>query len=203
MSELPYPDELFLRFFDPWYEERDRQRRGFSATRPDVMQDESLVGLTQDEASCVNAEGQKVILERIEKMVEATRFDWPTYLAVADEIDLSWIDAFDCYYKREQIAEVIERSDPTNFGNDYLVLCCEFGAALSHVFRVAQPRLAWQLDWPYWDSSLLDPKTGTAISVFHWAIKKMSEYGVDDGYVAKTRACLQFLEEERKLGDRD
>jgi hypothetical protein len=57
----------------------------------------------------------------------------------------------------------------------------------------------WRLDWPYWDSCLFDPKTGTVIAVFHWAIKKLSEYGVDDGYAAKTKACLQFLEDELKL----
>ena len=46
---------------------------------------------------------------------------------------------------------------------------------------------------------MFDPKTGTVIAVFHWAIKKLSEYGVDDGYAAKTKACLQFLEDELKL----
>jgi hypothetical protein len=132
-------------------------------------------------------------------MVDAVRQDWPTYLGVSNDIDLSWIGAFDRYYDRTQIQAMINRSKPDDFGNNYLVICCEFGAALSYVMRHLQPRLVWRLDWPYWDSTLLDPQTGTAISVFHWAVKKMSEYGVDDGYVAKVKACLQFLSEERKL----
>jgi hypothetical protein len=193
---LPDCDDLFLRFFDPWYDDDSRQQRGFKATYPDVLQDGSLIGLTQAEASCVTEEGQHEILRQIDDMVEAARHDWPSYLSVTDDIALTWIDAFDKHYERKRIREVIEHSDPSNFSNDYVVLCCEFGAALSYVLLAAQPRLVWRLDWPYWDSLLVDPKTGNAISVFHWAIKKMSEYGVEDGFAAKTTACLQLLEEE-------
>lgn len=130
-------------------------------------------------------------------MVAAARADWPRYLAVSGDIDWSWIDAFDRYYDSDRIHGVIERSDPSNFSNPYIVLCCEFGAALSHVFRAALPRLVWRLLWPYWDSALLDPKRGMIVPVFHWAVKKMSEYGVDDGFVSKTKGCLQILNVER------
>ena len=199
MPALPHCDDLFLRFFDPWYDDAGRQRRGFKATFPDVLQHDSFVGLTQAEASCVTEDGQKDVLQKIDGMIDAALHDWPTYLPLTDDISLDWIDAFDRYYDRKRIHEVIDRSDPSDFSNDYVVLSCEFGAALSHVLRTAQPRLVWRLDWPYWDSSLLDPKTGTTLPVFHWAIKKMSEYGVEDGFAAKTKACLQFLDEEREL----
>lgn len=199
MRALPHSDDLFLRFFDPWYDNAGRRRRGFKATLPDVLQHESFIGLSQAQASCINEEAQHQVLQQIDRMVSAARHDWPTYLSVADDLDLEWIDTFDSYYNRDRIHEVIERSDPAEFSNDYVVLCCEFGAVLSQVLRGAQPRLIWRLDWPYWDSSLLDPKTGTAMPVFHWAIKKMSEYGVDDGFVAKTKGSLQFLNEERRL----
>jgi hypothetical protein len=199
MRALPHCDDLFLRFFDCWYDDAGRRRRGFKATFPDVLQHGSLVGLTQAEASCVAEEAQQQILDKISGMVSAARGDWARYLEVKGEIDLGWIDAFDRHYDRERVREVIERSDPSDFGNDYVVLCCEFGAALSHVLRTGQRRLVWRLDWPYWDSSLFDPKTGTAIPIFHWAVKKMSEYGVDDGFAAKTKACLQLLNEERQL----
>lgn len=196
MRPSPECDELFLRFFDPWHDDSSRQRRHFKATFPDIYQNDSLLGLTQVEASCVAEESQHHVLERIDAMVDAAQHDWPTYLPVSGEIDLSWIGAFDRHYDRERIHDVIERSDPSKFSNDYLVLCCEFGAALSHVLRTAEPRLAWRLDWPYWDSSLLDPKSGTAIPIFHWAIKKMSEYGVEDGFVAKIKTCLRILREQ-------
>jgi len=198
MHALPSCDDLFLRFFDPWQDDSGRQRRGFKATFPDVLQHDSLIGLSQGKAS-VTEVAQEDIVQMIDGMFEAARHDWPAYLPVTGEVNLDWIDAFDRHYDRDRIHDVIGRSDPTNFGNDYVVLCCEFGAVLSHVLRVAQPRLVWRLDWPYWDSSLLDPKTGTAMPLFHWAIKKMSEYGVDDGFVAKTKASLRFLNEERHL----
>ena len=59
--------------------------------------------------------------------------------------------------------------------------------------------LDWIIEWPYWESSLFDNKTGHVLAVFHWAIKKMSDYGIDDGFAAKTKACLQLLEEDRRL----
>jgi hypothetical protein len=199
MPPLPNCDDLFLRFFDPWYDDTTRMRRGFNATLPDVLQHSSFIGLSQTEASCVTEEGQQKALKRIEGMVAAARDDWPSYLPVTGDVELDWITAFDCHYDRNRIRQVIENSDPSDFSNDYVLLCCEFGAALGHVLRAAQPRLVWRLDWPYWDSSLLDPKTGSAMPVFHWAIKKMSEYGVDDGFAAKVRASLQFLDEEMRL----
>jgi hypothetical protein len=199
IQALPGCDELFLRFFDPWYDDAGRQRRGFKATLPDVLQHQSFVGLSQEDSSLISQEAQGVALQQIERMLDASRCDWPGFLQLSGDISLDWIGAFDVYYDRDRIREVIERSDPKDFGNEYVVLCCEFGAALSHVLRIGQPRLIWRLDWPYWDSSLLDPETGTALAAFHWAIKKMSEYGVDDGFVAKTKAALQFLGEERSL----
>jgi hypothetical protein len=201
MSELPHCDELFLKFFDRWYDDAGRKRRPFRATYPDVMQNPALIGFSQEQLNRYTPAIQERVLAQISAMLEAARGDMPTYLQVGDEIDLDWIDKFDRYANRSRVLDLIENADPENFGNAYVVNACEFGAVLSHVLRAAQPRLVWQLEWPYWDSCLFDPKTGTGITVFHWAIKKLSEYGVDDGYAAKTKACLHFLQDERKLRD--
>jgi hypothetical protein len=199
MITLPKGDDLFLKYFDPWYTDAGRKRRPFKGTFPDIMQNPALIGCSQMDVSRVNVEMQEKVLDQITKMVEAARGDMPDYLKLDGDIDLRWIDAFDRYADRARIKDLIQHSDPKKFTNYYLVTCCEFGAALSHVLRASQPRLVWRLDFPYWDSSLFDPRTGTVITVFHWAIKKMSEYGVEDGYAAKVKACLQLLEEERKL----
>ncbi len=42
---------------------------------------------------------------------------------------------------------------------------------------------------PYCESSLVDPDTGRLIPVFNLAIKKMSDYGVDDGFGDKVKSC--------------
>lgn len=191
--KLPHCDDLFVRFFAPWYEQDALARRIFHATFPDMLQDDSFVGLSQTEASRVVEEFQPQVLSQIDGMLEAARGDWPTYLRVSGTIDSGWVDAFDRHYTRTKIRQTIERSDPADFGNDYLVICCEFGAVLGHVLQSLQPRLVWRLDFPYWDSCLLDPDTGYSIAAFHWAVKKMSEYGVDDGFAAKVQACLQEL----------
>ncbi len=198
VSELPNCDKLFLRFLDPWYDEDDRRYRGTSATRPDITHAKNLVGNTPDSFGRLNEEGRRNVRARIDGMLEAVRGDWPNELKVDGDIDLKWIGAFDAHYDRRRIQEVIDASDPTVYSNEYLVLVCEFGASLGYVLRKALPRLTWWYEWPYWESSLFDTETGSVIPVFHWAVKKMSEYGVDDGYVAKVRACTEFVEKRRR-----
>ncbi len=195
MAALPHCDNLFLHYFDRWYNDADRLRKEFPATRPDMLNSSALIGLSQDKASPLESQDQQQVWHRIETMLEAAREDWPQYLQVSGEISLQWITVFDKYYRTNRIQAVIKRSDPSDYSNDYLVICCEFGAVLGHVLRTLQPRLIWSLDWPYWESALLDPKTGNLIPVFHWAIKKMSGYGWDDGFAEKVTACLQLLNE--------
>ena len=77
-----------------------------------------------------------------------------------------------------------------------MVICCEFGAILAHVMISLQPRLEWYYEWPYSESAIFDPDNGYVVPPFHWAFKKMSEYGIDDGFALKIEACLKTLEEE-------
>lgn len=196
MNTLPNCDKLFLRYFDRWYSDDDRQRRGFQATKPDMFTVKELIGAEASDISPLTEKGQKDVLKRIVSMVDAARGDWPEYLPVKGDIDLEWISQFDAYYDRQRIGDLIAHSDPEDFGSDYVVLCCEFGAVIGHVMQAQQPRLLWYYDWPYWESMLLDLKTGTLIPVFHWAIKKMSSYGVEDGYKAKIKMSLDLLEKQ-------
>jgi len=198
MQPLPHCDELFSKFFLPWYGDMDLTRRWFAATYPDTLRHKQFLGPTQSKASPLTKEGQEDALERIVIITDSAKGDWPSYLPVSGEMDLNWIDAFDRYYDRNQIQKVIDSSDPKDFNNGYLVTCCEFGAVLGYVLCKSMSRLFWRFDWPFCDSCLIDPKSGTALPVFHWAVKKMSEYGVDDGFAAKVKACLQLLDRDFK-----
>ena len=120
----------------------------------------------------------------------------PRYLQVASEINLDWIEAFDQHYDVQKIQEFIDSSDAEDFSNDYVVACGEFGAVLGHVLQTLQPRLIWHYEWPYFESALADPISGNMIPVFHWAVKKMSGYGWDDGFAAKVQVCLQILDQQ-------
>lgn len=196
MDKLPHCDDLFMRFIDRWYDDDDRRQKGFPATRPDVYRIEHLFGIDESKLatrSRLAKESRDDVFHRIETIYQAARKDWATYLKVSGEFDSDWIDAFDNYYDEDQIAAVIQRSDPESYGNDYLVLCCEFGAALGHSLKQIEPRLLWRAEWPYWESDLVDPVSGNVIPVFHWAFKKMNNYGWDDGFVAKIHLCLSVL----------
>ena len=191
-STIPDSDEIFSVFFDRWYDDDDRQRKGFTHTRPDMMAAYRL-GFTGSEISPFSDEAEKELLGRIERMLQSAKTDWPTYLEVSGEIDISWIEAFDRYYDTEKIAELINRSNPSDFSNDLLVTVCQFGAVLGQVMRQLETRLQWVAEWPYSESGLYDPKTGNIIPPFHWAIKKFSDYGVDDGYAAKITCMIHII----------
>jgi hypothetical protein len=58
MSAIPHCDDLFLRYFDRWYDEVDRKRKGCKATKPDLIQCDSLIGVSQTQASGLSEDGQ-------------------------------------------------------------------------------------------------------------------------------------------------
>lgn len=193
---LPHCDPLFEKFLARWYSPSDQKRKHFEATRPDIMYVDSLVGIPASEIAVIDPDGERESAARIARMLDACRTDWPTYLSLSGEIDEHWIAAFDDYYDPDRIADVISKSAPDDFSNDYLVLVCEFGAAIGHVLQMKQPRLIWLYDWPYWESSLVDTRSGAIVPTFHWAVKKFSEYGVDDGFAEKIEMCLRVIEEK-------
>lgn len=190
---LPTADDLFLRYFARWYEAGELARRGYEAARPDVEQ-RYPVGVRASHATALHPEGQAEVAARVAEMLEAAAGDWADILGVAGPPSPEWIDAFDGYYDRERVAEVIAASDPDNFGNELVVLCCELGAVLGAVLRRGAPSLEWVYDWPYWESGLLDGAHGYRLNVFHWAIRKFSAEGVDDGYRSKVEQCLRLVE---------
>lgn len=191
---LPHCEPLFEKFLEPWYSDTDRRRRLFKGTRPDILTCPEYAGVPVSELSVLREDGVQEARARIERMLDACRSDWPGYLPVRGTLDDGWIEAFDRHYDRDRISGIIERSDPKDYSNDYLVLVCEFGAALGHVLCMRQSRLAWLYDWPYWESSLVDGRSGAVIPPFHWAVKKFSDYGVDDGFAEKIAMCLHVLE---------
>jgi hypothetical protein len=189
---LPECDELFLKFFTPWYPEKDRARS--KGTKGDMITIGDLVGHTASEVSRLTEEWQVRAMGAIDQMHAALLRDWPRYLPVSGKVDIGWVKAFDEYYDEVRIAELIERSDPGEDGNDYMIVAIEFGVVLGHVLRQYQPRMEWCPDMPYWESAIFDSKTGTLIPVVHWAVKKLSGYGWDDGFVAKIGACSESLD---------
>ena len=79
---------------------------------------------------------------------------------------------------------------PKDFSNPYVVTVCEFGVLIGHLFNRIDS-FDWLYSYPYFHSIIVHKDTGFGITVFDWAIKKFSEYGVDDGYVAKFHAALE------------
>lgn len=117
------------------------------------------------------------------EMTEAALGDYQ-HIISSNELTLDVLEAVDKYYDREKISNLIKRSDPTDFSNDYLIAVCEFGSMLGKLFE-EKAGFGWLYPSPYFNSMIVHEETGFGITVFDWAVKKFSEYGWDDGFVRK------------------
>ena len=192
---IPHCDELFFRFFDRWYTLDAKSSKPYKATRPDMEKLGSLIRAKISDVQPLTIEGQQKTQKQLTAMFKAAREDWQGYLSLSGEPSLEWIEAFDRYYDCVKIAGVIERSDPGDLGNDYVVICCELGAFLGELFLRERKDLQWLYEVPYWEPAIMDCSAGWRINVFHWAIKKMSDYAVDDGLAGKLQAAMRTLTE--------
>ena len=192
-KKLPHCDTLFEKFFSPWYDEEEKPKM----TRPDMFQIAAYEGqpLNLDEIQYLSDDYVKELTEHINvTMVDAALNDFQ-HIIKSDKLDMNVLDAVDKYYDRTKIAELIKESDPTDFSNSYMVTVCEFGVMLGHLFRQIDG-FEWLYSHPYFHSMIVHKDTGFGITVFDWAIKKFSEYGVDDGFVEKFNAALAGVKGE-------
>ncbi|MBN8790114.1 MAG: hypothetical protein J0I84_23775 [Terrimonas sp.] len=186
-KKLPHCNELFEKFFSPWYDGEDKPKM----TRPDMYQIAAYEGepLNLDEIQYMPEDYIENVKKHINiDMVDAALEDFQ-HIIKSDKLDLTVLAAVDKYYDRKKIAELIKESDPKDFSNSYVVTVCEFGAMLGYLFKQIDG-FDWLYSHPYFHSIIVHKNTGFGITVFDWAIKKFSEYGVDDGFVEKFNAAL-------------
>lgn len=186
---------LFSRYFERWYPEQWVQLRGRPQLLPDIINRSELARRSPHELSPLPKEVDSEVRQQIVGMLRAAEQEWPGIISVRKPVDEHWVNAFDKAWPAEALPALISNSKPEVLSNPYVVLCCEFGAVMGHVLQTKKPRLIWLPNFLYWDSELFDPQSGISIPVFHWAIKKMSNYGVNDGFVAKINMCVQLLEQ--------
>lgn len=194
-SVLPDCNDLFRRFFKPWFSESDFQRRGYeTTTRPDVTTLDELQGRPASELCGLNQADQNDVIEQVTKtMANAAISDFGSLLNLSAPFGVNWIEAIDSYYDVARIEELIARSDPADFGNDYVVTCIEIAALIGSLIKARVPEVEWLPAWPYWETSLWHPATGQIIPPTDWGIKKLSSYGWDDGLVPKIEMAIELL----------
>jgi hypothetical protein len=186
-TKLPDCNSLFEKFISPWYEEDDE----LEIVRPDMYQIAAYEGkpLQLDYIQYLDDDYLQYQKKHInDTMLQAVMEDYQTIIEF-EKLDLSVLDAVDKYYDRKRISALIKESDPTDFSNPYLVAVCEFGSMLGHLFKQKEG-FDWLYSHPYFRSIIVHSETGFGITVFDWAVKKFSEYGVDDGFVEKFHAVL-------------
>jgi hypothetical protein len=189
---LPPADEVFLRFLDRWYSDADRARKPFRATRPDAEVC-AAPGTPAAGVAALAGDRARRIVETVKAMAEAARTEWPTPSGPAT-LDLEWVDAFDRRWTRARVGELLDREDPAVFTNRVVTACGQLGAALGEVLIALAPRCEWLAGWPCWESAVYDARSGVRINVFHWAIRKLGEEGVDGSLATKLKGTAVLVE---------
>ena len=208
---LPGVDELFATYFGMAYEPQDIQQRGFPGVRPDVVQ-AYKPGAPLDQIIPLGAGFRAPVQDRIQKILQATHEDWASYLKPIEDPakdwfqkagliegygakapvpfpGQAWVRAFDAHFNEEAIFKLIDRSNPKEPSNDFIICVVELSVVLGEVLKARIPKSGWYLSWPYFDSSIYDPRFGTLCHVFDWALKKFSKEHWDDGLANKLEFC--------------
>ena len=193
-KKLPHCDTLFVKYLAPWYPEDERP----NMTRPDMYVIAGFEGQSLDfnELQYLPDDFLEQTKKQIETMAAAALDDYQSIIK-SDKLDFTVLDAVDKYYDRKKIADIIKESDPTDFSNPYLVTVCEFGAMLGQLYNELES-FDWLYSYPYYHSIIVHRDTGFGLTVFDWGVKKFSEDGVDDGFVAKFHAAIDGINEHKQ-----
>jgi len=195
---LPDCNELYIRYFAILYSRDQWASHPFKTVRRDIER-VATSGIPVATLRTLSDEAQQVVSARVADFLQTAKHDWPELLGIAPNSSLEqMVSAFDKHYDRTAIQEVINRSQPTDIDNEYVRLCSQFGAVLGAALQERRSTMKWLYAKPYVASALVDEPSGLRVNVFDWAEKKMSEYGVDDGYAAKLNACENVL---RRVSD--
>jgi hypothetical protein len=192
-KKIPHCDDLFVKYLSPWYPIDDMPKM----TRPDMYMISGFEGTPLDLDNLQYLPDELLIetKNQINTITNAALQDYQNIIK-SDKLDFFVLDAVDKFYDRQKIAEILKSSDPKDFSNLYLISVCEFGATLGQLFNELEG-FGWLYSYPYFHSIIVHTDTGFGITVFDWAVKKFSEYGVDDGFVAKFHAAIDRINEDK------
>jgi hypothetical protein len=191
-KKLPDCDTLFQKFMSPCYPENERP----TMTRPDmfIIERPSEESFSFETFQYLPDDILRDTIDLLRKLANAALEDYQ-HIIPSNNLNLNVVDAVDKHFDRVRISALIKQSDPKDHMNEYLGSVCEFGAMLGYLFN-QEKGFEWLCSDPYFDSVIIHPGSGYVITVFDWAVKKFSEYGVDDGFVAKYHMAVATIKKE-------
>jgi len=103
--------------------------------------------------------------------------------------------SIDEFYNEDKINNLIngDQSNLEESVSDVFIRTVEIGSILGYRLFEMNTDLMWCPAYPYWESPIYDFRTGLGLNVYHWAVKKFTEYGIDDGLDEKCIASIEYL----------
>ncbi|MCG8700143.1 MAG: hypothetical protein MI922_18955 [Bacteroidales bacterium] len=193
-KSIPHCDKLFKKYFRPWYLEDNPPLK----TRPDFYTISAYENepLNMEEVQYLDQKTMEFVLDIFHKMRSAYKQDFQIH-AEFGVINIDVIEKFDDFYTKAIIRDLINKSAPKKFDNPYLVTVCELGLALGDLF-VNTTKFRWLYSFPYFHSIVVNPQTGIGITVFDWALKRLSSYGMNDRLKGKYDITIEIIDDKIK-----
>lgn len=94
-NSLPHCDDLFVKYFDRWYDDGDRKRKIYRATCPDVTSGIAAVGTPAAQLTPLLGKTLQTVVGQVETMVNSAKADWVSDFGAKDPISLGGHGAFD------------------------------------------------------------------------------------------------------------
>lgn len=191
-NKLPHCDKLFKKYLSPWYPLGDKPYM----IRPDMYVIAAFEGerLDINDIQYLDEDALTQTMQNFDDYRKYYMQDFQHFVKF-DKLDLEVIDAVDNYFGETEVKELIKRSDPKDLNNKYLAYVTEFGLALGDLF-VETGKFEWLYSYPDFHSIVVNPETGNGITVFDWAVKKFSSYGISDGFKAKFLKAIEIVNED-------
>ena len=187
--ELPDAETLYHHFLAGWIAPEDPRDR---ILRSDLEQIELQPGQHIRTLTPLNEEGQRLMMDQLERTRQAALAGFTTMLSVEHPPSPEWLDRLEAHVTPERLQQWLRMSNPEKPDNPWFVLCCETGAVLAELLKRGWPRLQWLADTPYFESDLFDLNAKVRIPVFHWAVRALS--GDESQPLSdKLEATLEFL----------
>lgn len=184
------PQTLFTRYLRSAYPQN--WERGVLA---DVITMYPRNGISAAELSELDEMDQEAVINQLDTMRKVGLQELTDHTGLNFTCTANAIEQIDQWYDEIHVNDLIDHSTCDATGvTDVFIRSVEIGALLGQWFIEQGQAFAWLPTIPYWESPFYHRKTGSIVPVLHWAVKKFTSYGIEDGLLAKCQACVQRLE---------
>ena len=161
-----------------------------------MLQGKYEKGKTPRELSSLDDVWQSRVLKQLDIMVESAVQDWEKLLGKPTMNYQCALSGIHKCYNQSTVTKLLKGEKENEVDGDVFITAIEIGVICGKVIIELNRNWGWIPCMPYWESPLYHSKSGCIANVFHWGVKKLSSYAVEDDLYGKCLACNEVAEKE-------